>query len=137
MLFLHATDTLLTQPSIYSRGSCRKSRAIRLSILPEREGRPSSRDAGQRKMTVAGRRRSAVCPPPPSETLCFENNHPALIANLIFSLFLRHNALFSWLFALAALHVTQGSREEYNFLPFRISFVWASFLTNPQLITLR
>lgn len=69
--------------------------------------------------------------------LCFENNHPALIANLIFSLFLRHNALFSLLFALAALHVTQGSREEYNFLPFRISFVWASFRANPQLITLR
>jgi len=80
---------------------------------------------------VAGR---ALASP---ESLCFENNHPALIANLIFSLFLRHNALFSWLFALAALHVTQGSGEEYDFLSFRISFVWASFLTNPQLITLR
>lgn len=73
----------------------------------------------------------------PHKMLCFENNHRALIANLIFSLFLRHNALFSLLFALAGLHVTQGSSGEYNFLPFRISFVWASFLTNPQLITLR
>lgn len=133
MLFLHAADIPLTQPLIYSRGSCSKACAIHVSILLEREGRPSSRDARQQKMTVlvAGRALSAP------ETFCFENNHPALIANLIFSLFLRHNALFSLLFALAALHVTQGSREEYNFLPFRISFVWASFLTNPQLITLR
>lgn len=100
---------------------------------------PSSGDtAGHRgaQRDGAARRQSPVWPwgasfwKQPSSSNCQSSF-------FFFSLFWRHNALFSLLFALAALHVTQGSREEYDFSSFRISFVWASFLPNPQLITLR
>lgn len=125
---------LLTQPLIYGPRSCTKSPAIRVSIQPEREERPSSGDTAGHRVTVLLAGRALSVP----GMLCFENSHPALIDNLLFfSLFWRHNALFSLLFALAVLHLTQGSREEYDFSSFRISFVWASFLPNPQLITLR
>jgi len=131
VVFLHAADTLLTQPLIYSLGSCCEPRANCSSFLPGTGDRLSPRKPARGRGPCQGAGRALPTP----EMLCFENSHPTLIANLIFSLFGRHNALFSLLFALAALHITQGSRKEYNFLPFRLSFVWASFLTNPQLIT--